>query len=208
MVVPVHGSRERLLDGGACEVDTEALLAMILQGATVDREALADIARHIDGDRPGIGTDSLARAELPVDVSTMLSAVLELARRVAAPRRPEVIRGPADVAAIACRELGGLRRERVLVVVCDPANRPVQTVVVCHGAIDRSLIPVREILNAVLRRDGRAFAVAHNHPCGDPEPSDADVAATRRVAQAAGVVGLRFLGHVVVGDRRWVSVPM
>ena len=55
MVVPVHGSRERLLDGGACEVDTEALLAMVLQGATVDREALADIARHIDGDWPGIG---------------------------------------------------------------------------------------------------------------------------------------------------------
>ncbi|MFN8132611.1 MAG: JAB domain-containing protein [Solirubrobacteraceae bacterium] len=206
MVVPVYVPLERLLDGGAREVDTEALLAMVLQGATVDRDTLADIARHIDGDWPGIGAGALGRAEVPADVATMLSAVLELARRVAAPRPPEVIRGPADVAAIACREIGGLRRERVLVVVCDPANRPRQTVVVCDGAIDRSLMPVREILNAVLRRDGRAFAIAHNHPCGDPKPSDADIAATRRVADGARLVGLRFLGHVVVGDGRWAAI--
>lgn len=91
-------------------------------------------------------------------------------------------------------------------IVCDAANRPLRTVVVSDGAIDRSLMPVREILNAVLRWDGRAFAVAHNHPCGSLEPSDADVAATQHVAGAAGVVGLRFLGHIVVAGGRHRAV--
>lgn len=135
-----------------------------------------------------------------------LMAAFELARRATAPEPPEVVRGPEDVAAIACRQLGGLRRERVIVIVCDAANRPLRTVVVSDGSVDRSVLPVREVLHAVLRWDGRAFAVAHNHPSGDPDPSEADVDATRGIGEAARVVGLRFLGHVVVGGLLWAAV--
>ena len=107
---------------------------------------------------------------------------------------------------VAARELGGLRRERVLVLVCDGANRLRQTVTVSDGSIDKSLVPVREILNAVLRHDGRAFAIAHNHPSGDATPSAADTRATTEVRDAAGTVGLRFLGHVVVAGDDWSTV--
>jgi len=139
-------------------------------------------------------------------VMSRLMAVFELARRAAAPEPPYVVRGPSDVAAIACRQIGGRRRECVVVIVCDAVNRPLRTIVVSDGTVDRALVSVREILNAVLRWDGRAFAVAHNHPCGQPTPSDADGAATRRIAEAARVVGLRFLGHVVVAGCRHQAV--
>lgn len=79
---------------------------------------------------------------------------------------------------VAVRELAGARRERVLVLVCDAANRLRQIIRISDGAVDRSLLPVREVLNAVLRHDGRAFALAHNHPSGDPTPSEADKRAT------------------------------
>jgi DNA repair protein RadC len=78
--------------------------------------------------------------------------------------------------------------------------------VLTEGSIDRSLLPVRDILNAVLRHDGRAFAVAHNHPSGDPTPSDTDRRATAELAAAAQVVGLRFLDHVIVSGEKWRSV--
>jgi DNA repair protein RadC len=74
---------------------------------------------------------------------------------------------------------------------------------VSEGSVERSLVPIREVLNAVLRHDGRAFALAHNHPGGDPEPSDADRSATQEVAAAARVAGLRFLGHVIVAGAGW-----
>jgi len=77
---------------------------------------------------------------------------------------------------------------------------------VSAGSVDKSLMPVREILNAVLRHDGRAFALAHNHPSGNAEPSDADRRATEEVRRAAGVAGLRFLGHVVVTEEDWREV--
>ncbi len=59
-----------------------------------------------------------------------------------------------------------------------------------------------------MRCDGSAFAIAHNHPSGDPEPSEADVLATRRVAEAARAVELRFLGHVVIGNDAWACVAI
>jgi DNA repair protein RadC len=78
--------------------------------------------------------------------------------------------------------------------------------VVSEGSVDRSLVPVREILNAVLRHDGRALALAHNHPNGDPTPSDADCRATEHVKAAAGIAGLRFLGHVIVAGQDWKAL--
>ncbi|MCG3243507.1 JAB domain-containing protein [Mycobacterium avium] len=76
-----------------------------------------------------------------------------------------------------------------------------------HHSPGRSpIVPVREILNAVLRHDGRAFAIAHNHPSGAAEASDADRQVTASVRAAATTVGLRFLGHVVVANDRWNAV--
>lgn len=117
-----------------------------------------------------------------------------------------VLRSAADAAAIAVGELGHARRERVIVLVCDPANRLRRIVTVSEGSADRAQFPVREILNAVLRNDGRAFVVAHNHPSGDATPSPQDIRATEDLAAAARTVGLRFLDHVVVSGTDWSIV--
>ncbi|MGX1763406.1 JAB domain-containing protein, partial [Streptomyces lydicus] len=59
----------------------------------------------------------------------------------------------------------------------------------------------------VLRHDGRAFAVVHNHPSGDAAPSVDDRRATTLLAEAARTVGLRFLDHVVIAGEAWASAP-
>ena len=139
--------------------------------------------------------------------ASRIASALELGRRAAAPATPAAIATPADVAAIAQRELSGLAREAVLVIACDAVNCPLRADVISVGAVGMAAMPVREILHFVLRWDASAFALAHNHPRGACEPSDADVAATERVALAARAVGLRFLGHVVVSGRQWQTVP-
>lgn len=189
---------------------TSELLALVMGVCGVAHDALDVIAREIDAgtfvSAGGRLDDLLVDAAVAPVAAARLVAAFELARRATAPPPPDIVRATSDVAAIACRQIGGLRRERVLVIVCDAVNQPVRSVVVSDGAVDRSLMPVREILNAVLRWDGRAFAVAHNHPCGDLEPSDADVATTQRIAEAARVVGLRFLGHVLVSNEGWRGI--
>jgi DNA repair protein RadC len=75
------------------------------------------------------------------------------------------------------------------------------------GGVAHAPMEPREVLAAALREPGTAaFIVAHNHPSGDPEPSAEDRAITRRLADAAAVVGVEFLDHVIVGSRGWVSL--
>jgi DNA repair protein RadC len=140
----------------------------------------------------------------PVQAAALVAA-FQLSRRITFVRS-ERLRGPADVAAAALPLLDGARQERLVVLVCDAGNRLRRTIKVAEGAVDRAPVPVREILNAVLRHDGRAFAIAHNHPSGSADPSDSDLRANEAVKAAATVVGLRFLGHVVVTDNSWRSV--
>jgi DNA repair protein RadC len=90
--------------------------------------------------------------------------------------------------------------------VLDPGHRVRRVIPVSDGSSNHCLLPVREVLNAVLRNDGTAFAVVHNHPSGDPTPSPDDLRATDQLVAAAQIVDLRFLDHLVTTDRDWASV--
>lgn len=212
-VPPDERPRERLLAHGVESLSARELLALVLRNGTVGISAL-DLADELLAEFGSLAGLAAARPEElarrpgvgPAKAAALVAA-LQLARKLEpAPTGGEIMRTPEDAARVARRELAGLRRERVLVLVCDGRNRLRQTAAVSEGSVDRSLVPVREILNAVLRHDGRAFALAHNHPDGDPEPSGADRRATVEVKAAAAVAGLRFLGHVIVAGADWRAV--
>ncbi|MEP7736874.1 DNA repair protein RadC [Nocardioides sp. 31GB23] len=145
---------------------------------------------------PGIGPAGAAR----------LLAAFELAARATAAPTNRVVDSAAAIAELVSPVLARERREKVLVLVADAANRVLRLVPVATGGVDSSPLPVREVLQAVLRYDGRAFALAHNHPSGDPTPSVQDREATEAVGRAADAVGLRFLDHVVLAGSSWRSV--
>lgn len=135
-----------------------------------------------------------------------LVAAFELAARATAAPTTRVVDSAATIAELVSPMLARERREKVLVLVADAADRVLRLVPVATGGLDSSPLPVREVLHAVLRYDGRAFALAHNHPSGDPTPSVYDRAATEAVGRAADATGLRFLDHVIVAGTSWRSV--
>lgn len=212
-VPPHERPRERLLARGAEALADRELIALVLRNGAPGVSAL-DLAGDLLADYGSLERLAQARPEelavkrgIGAAKAAALVAAFHLARRAeASASAPVTLRTAENVAHAAMRELHGVRRERVIVLVADSANRLQRTVMVSEGAIDRSMVPVREILNAVLRHDGRAFAIAHNHPCGDATPSDADRRATVDVAAAARTAGLRFLGHVVVAGTEWRPV--
>lgn len=211
-VPPHERPRERLLARGAEALADRELIALVLRNGAPDTSAL-DLAGELLADYGSLERLAQARPEelaakrgIGIAKAAALVAAFHLARRAeAGAPAPVTLRTAEDVAQVAGGELQGARRERVIVLIADAANRLQRTVVVSEGAIDRSLVPVREVLNAVLRHDGRAFAIAHNHPSGDATPSEADRRATAAVAAAARTAGLRFLGHVVVAGAEWRS---
>jgi DNA repair protein RadC len=204
--------RERLWRQGAAALSTVELLALVLRHGRSGQSAV-ELATALLADHGSLAAlASAAPEELagppgmgPAKAAALLAA-LRLGRCLDAGEAPPVVRRPGDLALLARQQLGGLRRERVLVVVLDPGHRVRRVVPVGEGSADHCLLPVREVLNAVLRNDGSAFALLHNHPSGDPTPSPADLRATERVAVAARLVDLRLVDHLVTTDRAWASV--
>jgi DNA repair protein RadC len=198
-----------------CGVDVlaaEELIALILQRGERGQDGM-ETARRLARDFGSIsrlgraGPEELtALSGIGPDQAAALVSSFRLARLAESDPVRSRLGSAADVAAVAINELGSATRERVIVLVCDAANHLRQVVQVSEGSIDRAVLPVREILNTVLRRDGRAFAIAHNHPSGDPAPGINDLRATQCLRAAAQVVGLRFLDHVVVAGDRWARI--
>jgi DNA repair protein RadC len=211
--LPLHERpRERLLHCGVEALSERELLALIVRHGTAGESAL-DLATSLLIGCGGLsplacaGVEELSqRSGVGPTTASAIVAAFRIGRMADVRPVPRTLRGPQDVANAVSSELARLRRERVVIVICDARNHVIRTVAVAEGSTDRAPFPIREILNAVLRRDGRAFAVAHNHPSGDPTPSDADRRTTDELARAAKIVGLRFLDHVVIADQRWQSI--
>lgn len=207
--------RERLLMEGREVLSDSEVLALLLRSGTTGASA-SDVANYLLAEFRSLSRLSEATADelerVPgVGAAKAASVVagFELGRRLQRDKTNEVVLSRAsDVAARAQALLSGLRRERVIVFVCDRRGRLFHEVQLSQGTSARALIDVREVLNAVLRHDGISFALAHNHPSGDTQPSPADVKITGDLAAAAKTVGLRFLGHVVVAGDKWAEVAV
>jgi DNA repair protein RadC len=203
--------RERLLTLGPESLADAEVLAVLLGTGIRGRSAL-DLGHDLLAEYGGpAGLAGAAPAELarrpgigPVKAARVVAA-FSLARRTSSPLARVQLRDNASIAHAVRPWLADARRERLVVVVCDTSLRVRRAFVITEGAADRCLVPVREILSAVLLHDGAGFAVAHNHPSGDVRPSRADEEVTASLQAAADAVGLDFLGHLVIGGDQWAS---
>jgi DNA repair protein RadC len=78
--------------------------------------------------------------------------------------------------------------------------------VISIGSIDSTMAHPREVFAPALKKGAAAVIVAHNHPSGDPEPSEEDVAVTLRLLEASYIVGVRLVDHVIVGRGSYTSM--
>jgi DNA repair protein RadC len=211
--VPTHDRpRERMRRLGVGSLTDDEVLALVLGSGQPGRSVIAT-ARSIlrkTGGFPGLATMDFARLEILPGVGPAtagkLVAIIEIWRRAGTSSAWTRLVDHDAVARIVKPELLHRDSERFVVVVADRAGRPIEVVLLRDGGIHQTSIEPAEVLQAVLTRGGRSFAVAHNHPSGSLEPSVADVTVTRRLDQAAATIGLRFLGHILVAGDGWAAL--
>ena len=205
--------REKLLTLGAQALSEAELLAVLLQTGSPGRSAL-DTARQLllefrslrgllTADRPAFCS---VRGLGPARYA-LLQAALELSRRHYAERMRS---GPPLANPRATREfLRTQLRDREHEVFCclflDNRHRVICFDEVFRGTIDGASVHPREIVKLALARNAAAVILAHNHPSGVAEPSQADELITQRLRDALALVDIRVLDHVVVGDGSCVS---
>jgi DNA repair protein RadC len=103
--------------------------------------------------------------------------------------------------------LQNLPRESLRVVLLDTRHRLLHAEEVSLGTINESLAHPREILRPAISHGAYAFVLVHNHPSGDPMPSEADRALTRRIREAADLMQIHLLDHVIIGRERPGAPP-
>lgn len=136
-----------------------------------------------------------------------LAAAFELGRRANSARVP---RGAPLVSSLDVYRqfrpvLRDARREIFLVALLDVKNRLLREVRISEGSLSASLVHPREAFAPAVREPAHGVVFVHNHPSGDPTPSDEDAQLTKRLSAAGDVLGIRVLDHVVIGDDDYYS---
>jgi DNA repair protein RadC len=99
-----------------------------------------------------------------------------------------------------CSEMRFLDRESLRVVLLNTKQHLIKVYTVSQGTINESLAHPREIFKPVIVHSAYAFILVHNHPSGDPSPSEADLRLTRRINEASRILQLQLIDHVIIGS--------
>lgn len=133
--------------------------------------------------------------------------ILEEARRVIDLKiqRGETFTSPELVKEYLITKLAGFEHEVFAALFLDAKHQLIQYVEMFRGSIDSASVYPREVVKEALHHNAAAVIFAHNHPSGNPEPSQADKILTQRLKEALMLVEVRSLDHIVVGGRQTVS---
>ena len=114
--------------------------------------------------------------------------------------------GNAAVAEYLHVSMGNSLVEQVRVLFLNASNELIADEIVGAGTIDRCELHPREIIRRAIELGALRLILAHNHPSGNPRPSKSDIAATQSLAQAAQIMGMELLDHLIVGARDVISL--
>lgn len=107
---------------------------------------------------------------------------------------------PSEAAGLGKRFLEDLDREQVIVCCLDNKNQPVSINVVSVGTLNSSLVHPREVFKTAILSNAASIILFHNHPSGDPEPSQEDINITTRIREAGNILGIELLDHIIIGS--------
>lgn len=212
-LAPQDRPREKLDRLGAQALGDNELLAVIL-GHGFRRTSALDLASRVLEATGGLhGLIRRTPTELGyvkgvglAKAAQMLAAV-ELGRRVLSQGLGDRVqfRSPREVATYLLPRYGARAVEQFGVVLVDTKHRLLKTSIVSVGTLDASFAHPREVFREAAAAGAAAVVLFHNHPSGDPTPSQDDEALTRQLVEAGSLMGIPVLDHIVLGDASYYS---
>jgi len=205
---PVHERpREKLLTKGAEALSDQELLAIILGKGSKKNDVLS-LSKMLIKTIDEKGIKIQAKDILDIDgigeaKATSIAAAFEFVRRRIKPEGLK-IKFPADVLPL-IQHYGDRKQEHFLSVSVNGASEVMNIRVVTIGLINKSHVHPREVFADIISDRASAFIVAHNHPDGDLTPSSEDIAVTKRLKEAAVVLGITMLDHIIFNNKGYYS---
>lgn len=199
--------RERLAERGADALSHAELIAILLRTGLKGTNVV-EVGRQLLGKFGSL--NALAGASLEDlrgikgigrDKAVTLMAAFALARRMAAELRSEapLLDTPERIADVLREEVRHLPAEQFLVVLLNTRRRLLKVERISQGTLDTILVHARDVFRAAIAANASAIVLAHNHPSGDPTPSEADIKVTRDLIRAGQLLKIELLDHVILG---------
>jgi DNA repair protein RadC len=211
---PPERPRERLVKLGAEALSAQEILALIL-GRGVRGESVMLTAQRLlsqFGNLEGIANSSVEELSqikgIGIAKATQLKAAFELGKRLEGyPERGKVvIKSPEDVFSQVRSRLKGKKREHFLTLLLDTRNQLIGVAPISIGSLDSSIVHPREVFKEAISASAASVIFVHNHPSGDPQPSEDDIKLTQRLVEAGKIVGIEVLDHIIVADQAYLSM--
>ena len=206
--------RERLEKLGPQALTNAELLAILLR-VGIRGENAVQLGQHLLQDFGGLkGLHQASFLEIchkkgvGKAKAAQVKAAIELGRRLSTelPEDRPVIGGPADVAGLVMYEMSAFHQENLWVLIMDTKNHLIKIDRLYQGSLNSSLVRVGELFKIAIQSSAASIIMVHNHPSGDPSPSNEDVHLTKAVIQAGKLLDITLLDHLVIGSNRYVSL--
>ena len=206
--------RERLAQYGASALNNPELIAILLRTGVTGESVVNLSSRLLSrfGGLAGIGRASFSELCSLNGISEakacQVLAAFELGRRLVSlsPEDRPVINSPRDVMNLLGADLGFCDQEHLRVLLMSTKSEVIAIREIYKGTVNSAAVRVAEVLRPAIRENCPSVIVVHNHPSGDPSPSGPDIMITRQIKQAAELMDIELLDHIVIGDRTFVSM--
>lgn len=206
--------RERLIKYGAAALSNAELLAVLIRTGTKNESALGlsyRLLKQAEGLRFLCSCTAQELSSINgigIAKASQLKAAIELGKRLSgtAGRSEMTVKTPEDAADILMEEMRYLKKEHMKLLLLNVKCGLISIEDVSVGSLNSSIVHPREIFIPAIKKSSASIILAHNHPSGDPTPSQEDINVTRRVSEAGKIIGIELVDHVIIGDGKFVSL--
>ncbi len=203
--------RERLTQLGAEALSSSELLAIILRTGT-EKENVIELANRVlkEHDLKTLSQASAIELQKIFGIgeakACQIVACFELNKRLSCCQdSKQHIKTSEDVAKLFMERFREFKKEYFSIVNLTSKNNMINHQTVSIGNLSESLAHPREIFHSAIKNCASRIILVHNHPSGDPSPSEADLQLTERLIEAGELLGITVLDHVIIGNNKWWS---
>ena len=207
--------RERLQKFGAEALSASEILALILGRGIAGESVMTTVQRLLSqfGNLKGIASASVEELSqvrgIGLAKAAQIKAAFELANRLegyAEVGKKPLVKTPDDVAGLVRSRLKDKKKEHFLALLLDTRGQLIKVSEISVGSLDSSIVHPREVFKEAISASAASVIFVHNHPSGDPTPSEDDIKLTKRLAEAGEIMGIDVLDHIIIGDKEHLSL--
>lgn len=204
--------QEKFLNFGSGKLSDAELLAIIIKTGTNEKssvEIIQELMNKYNYEEKGISfLNDLSIEEiqkikgLGKVKAIQLKVISELVKRMSEPGNLNslVVNNPEVVSQLLMEDMRHLKQEMLVTVMLTNRNTLIKVATNTIGGLNSNVVEVREIFKEPIKHSASKIILAHNHPSGNPYPSDSDVNFTNRIYEAGKIMGIELVDHIIIGD--------